>query len=313
MRLGGRPNWMTVPGRSRSSRVTPSASSGAPNSHKASHARVVLSSVLSIQTSRSPVDRGTPWTAIACAPTTRKRTPARCRPMSRSRKSSFNRKSRRRTGEPHEPASDRAGSREWGDPRASRHLGPRATSSRGAGPPSSSPTSRGPARRPVETCVPATALGRHVVPHGPNPRDPSESRRAPETVHGIPRTCCMGGLNAGDIVLPHTDRDTLRSQQPTCGVRSCIGRIVSRCTGVEGGCPALSPLALREGPRSRTLPVARSPGTRCRGKCEASAAVRRRPSRKSRTASGDRSASRMSTPSRLRLMPPEPPPGASCC
>ena len=48
--------------------------------------------------SRSPVDRGTPCTAIAGAPTTMKRTPAPCRVISGSRKSSFIGR-RRRPGE----------------------------------------------------------------------------------------------------------------------------------------------------------------------------------------------------------------------
>jgi len=122
---------------------------------------------------------------------------------------SFNRKSGRRPGQQPAPAFDRAGSREWCDPRASRHLGPEATSLRDARSRSSSRTSRGSARRQVETCVPATALGRHAVPLGPKFRAPAESRRAPETVHGNPLTCSTRGWNASDvIVLPRVCRDT---------------------------------------------------------------------------------------------------------
>lgn len=62
---------------------------GAPNSARARQTRSAFSGVLSIQRSRSPVARGTPWTAMACAPTTRKRASTRISVARRSRKSSF--------------------------------------------------------------------------------------------------------------------------------------------------------------------------------------------------------------------------------
>lgn len=67
--------WTTLSGCVRSSRPTPIAAAGAPKRRNADRTRSAFSGSQAIQ-SRSPVARGTPCTASACAPTTRKRASA---------------------------------------------------------------------------------------------------------------------------------------------------------------------------------------------------------------------------------------------
>ena len=73
MRWGTTPSWTTSSGAVKSAFDRPIVSTGAPKAMSAAQTRSALSADASIQTSRSPVARGTPWAAIACAPTTRKR------------------------------------------------------------------------------------------------------------------------------------------------------------------------------------------------------------------------------------------------
>jgi len=62
---------MTMSGASRLSHRTPSAAAGTPNAAIARQTSATFDGERSIQMSLSPVARGTPWTASACAPTAR--------------------------------------------------------------------------------------------------------------------------------------------------------------------------------------------------------------------------------------------------
>lgn len=90
----------------------PSASAGAPKSSSASRTRRAFSGSGRIQTSRSPVARGTPCAARACAPTTRNRVLARTRAASRSRKSGFTVRAPRPAHDAHRDPLPRVGGEE---------------------------------------------------------------------------------------------------------------------------------------------------------------------------------------------------------
>ena len=73
MRRGGSPIWNTTRAPSGRPADRSKARRGAPNLVNAAQTRSAFAGSGRIHTSRSPVARGTPWAAKACAPTIRNR------------------------------------------------------------------------------------------------------------------------------------------------------------------------------------------------------------------------------------------------
>lgn len=90
IRFGGKPICRTMPSVVRSSRAILRSSNGVPKATSARYTRSAFCGVGSTQTPKSWVERDTPCTASACAPTTMKRASASSSAWSTSSQSSFN-------------------------------------------------------------------------------------------------------------------------------------------------------------------------------------------------------------------------------